>query len=97
MENPSQIRSNVLQGVSTAVLGQLQNKSAMRKVVKRIRLQQQEAPRNPAAKPPRNPYFKLLSANNLLRSIKFLSFATKWPSTMWSRQSGPRQSVRVRV
>ncbi|KAL7078050.1 hypothetical protein ACQ4LE_002649 [Meloidogyne hapla] len=47
MENPSQIRSNVLQGVSTAVLGQLQNKSAMRKVVKRIRLQQQEAPRNP--------------------------------------------------
>uniref|UniRef100_A0A1I8AZ57 MULE domain-containing protein n=1 Tax=Meloidogyne hapla TaxID=6305 RepID=A0A1I8AZ57_MELHA len=47
MENPSQIRSTVVQGVSTAVLGQLQNKSAMRKVIKRVRLQQQDAPPNP--------------------------------------------------
>nr|CAD2139972.1 unnamed protein product [Meloidogyne enterolobii] len=33
MDNPAQIRSNVVQGTSTAVLGQLQNKSAIRKVV----------------------------------------------------------------
>uniref|UniRef100_A0A1I8BS26 MULE domain-containing protein n=1 Tax=Meloidogyne hapla TaxID=6305 RepID=A0A1I8BS26_MELHA len=47
MENPAQIRSNVIQGVSTAVLGQLQNKSALRKIIKRRRNQQQNAPPNP--------------------------------------------------
>ncbi|KAF7624712.1 hypothetical protein Mgra_00010018 [Meloidogyne graminicola] len=47
MENPVQIRSTVIQEMSTAVLGQLQNKSALRKVVRRVRNKQQNAPQNP--------------------------------------------------
>lgn len=48
MERPSQIINYVINGIDQAVMGQLPNKDANRKVIQRVRIKDKMAPQNPA-------------------------------------------------